>query len=141
MKESKKNKFVYFGVCFLFIAVICFGIFHYATDFWKTRTINNFKVANSEFKSGKKIKLSKDEISLIMLALSIEYADNLKEITLSSKGKTKEEVVSKIVNFQMKMKQDLCELLEISRYSVGEDDSATIKVKELVNKLDQQLKK
>lgn len=141
MKENKKNKFVYIGVCFLLIAVICFGIFHYATDFWKTRTINNFKVANSEFKSGKKIKLSKDEISLIMLALSIEYADNLKEITLSSKGKTKEEVVSKIVNFQIKMKQDLCELLEISRYSVGEDDSATIKVKELVNKLDQQLKK
>ena len=62
MKENKKNKFVYIGVCFLLIAVICFGIFHYATDFWKTRTINNFKVANSEFKSGKKLK-GKLEIS------------------------------------------------------------------------------
>ncbi len=138
MKKNKMPKFLIFCFYLIPIAIICFGIFHYATNFWKTTTINNFKVATSEFKSGKKIKLSQDEISLIMFALSIEYANDLKQATSTSK--TNEEVLRKIMNFQMKMRQDLSELLEISRYSLGEDDPATIKIKELVNKLDQQLK-
>ncbi len=76
-----------------------------------------------------------------MIALAIEARNDLKEVTNPSKSKTNEEVLSKVVNFQMKMRQDLSELLEISRYSLGEDDPATIKIKELLNKVDQALKK
>lgn len=141
MKKNKMPKFLVFCFYLIPIAIICFGIFHYATNFWKTTTINNFKVAANEFKSGKKTKLSEDEINLILIALAIQNADDLKQVTNPSKSKTNEEVLRKIMNFQMKMRQDLSELLEISRYSLGEDDPATIKIKELVNKLDQQLKK
>lgn len=141
MKKNKMPKFLVFCFYLIPIAIICFGIFHYGTDFWKTRTINNFKVVANEYKSGKKIKLSENEISLIMVALAIEFRNGLNQATNLSKSKTNEEVLSKIVNFQMKMRQDLSELLEISRYSLGEDDPETINIKKLLNDLDQALKK
>lgn len=140
MTKDKKTKFAYLSVCILLIAVIGFGIFHYAKDFWKTRTINNFKVAATEFKSGKKVKLSKDEIELLLIAYYLEFADKLKQVQNNIKDKTKEEALAKIENFQMEMKKDLTDLLMISQYSLGEEDSATIKIKDLLNRLERTLK-
>lgn len=141
MKKNTKSKIATISLSTLLITFIFFGIFLCARDFWKTRTINNFRVNASEFKSSKKIKLSKDEITLILLAFTIEFGDGLKEVQKTGKGETQEELLAKIVKFQMQMKRDLSSLLKISQHSLGEEDSATIEIKRLLNHLDQILQK
>lgn len=139
--KDKKTKFAYLCVCILLVALIGFGIFHYAKDIWKTKTMNNFRVVSTEFKSGKKIKLSKDEIELILVACGFESADRFEQVQSDIKDKTNEEALGKIVNFQMEMKNELTDLLMISQYSLGEKDSTTIKIKDLLKHLEKTLKK